>query len=210
MSTVPERSCERDFPQLLKRSRAGCENAFGDLCEPYRDVLRYSTTGGMPSRLRAKADQSDLIQQTFLSAFARFDSFQGSTEREWLAWLLKIFERTQLNFIRSYRATHRRNLALERSFTELDQQSRLPDTRNGRTPSGIVSTREQFELLLKALDRIPEDYRIAIELRHREQLAFAEIGKRMGRTPEASRKLWTRGVRLLAQILQESEDGQNA
>jgi RNA polymerase sigma-70 factor (ECF subfamily) len=44
------------------------------------------------------------------------------------------------------------------------------------------------------VERLPEDRRRVIALRHEEGLSFDEIAQRMGRTPAAVRKLWFRAV----------------
>jgi RNA polymerase sigma-70 factor (ECF subfamily) len=52
-----------------------------------------------------------------------------------------------------------------------------------------------------AINDLPEDYREVIRLRHFEGLLLEEVGKRIGRTPEAVRKLWVRGLEKLAELL---------
>ena len=47
------------------------------------------------------------------------------------------------------------------------------------------------------LDSLPADYRQVIALRYWEDLEFHEIGKRMGRSAGAARKLWLRAVERL-------------
>ena len=49
-------------------------------------------------------------------------------------------------------------------------------------------------LLADALDRLPEDYREVIVLRHLEGLTFPVVADRMGRTVDSVEKLWLRAV----------------
>ena len=44
---------------------------------------------------------------------------------------------------------------------------------------------------------MPEDYRRAVTLRFQEGLSFEEIGRQMGRSAEAARKLWSRAMERL-------------
>ncbi len=55
------------------------------------------------------------------------------------------------------------------------------------------------------LARLPADYREVIVLRNLEGLAFAEVARRMGRTPGAVRVLWVRAVDQLRQLLEQEE-----
>jgi RNA polymerase sigma-70 factor (ECF subfamily) len=52
-----------------------------------------------------------------------------------------------------------------------------------------------------ALDRLPEDYRQVLLLRHQEELPFEEIARVMGRSPNAVQKLWARAVERMQQEL---------
>jgi RNA polymerase sigma-70 factor, ECF subfamily len=69
------------------------------------------------------------------------------------------------------------------------------------SPSGEALSREERELFNRAMERLPDSYRQAIELRHREDLSFEKLGERLNRSEEAARKLWTRAVRQLQQEL---------
>ena len=57
------------------------------------------------------------------------------------------------------------------------------------SPSAQVAAREHSQRCA-AVDRLPEDYRRAITLRYEGNLTFEEIGREMGRSAEAARKVW--------------------
>lgn len=52
-------------------------------------------------------------------------------------------------------------------------------------------------MLRAALQRLSEEQRRVIRLRNWDELTFAEIGRRLNRSEEAARKLWTRSVEKL-------------
>jgi RNA polymerase sigma-70 factor (ECF subfamily) len=68
------------------------------------------------------------------------------------------------------------------------------------SPSGVADQREQQLLLAEVLDRLPNDYRDILVLRHLEDLPHAEVAARMNRSEGAVRMLW---VRALARLRQE-------
>ena len=54
---------------------------------------------------------------------------------------------------------------------------------------------------MAALERLPENYRRVVVWYQYERLTFDEIGRRLDRTAEAARKLWSRAlVRLTEEI----------
>jgi RNA polymerase sigma-70 factor (ECF subfamily) len=58
--------------------------------------------------------------------------------------------------------------------------------------------------LADSLDRLPEDYREVLVLRHLEGLTFPEVAARLGRTVDSVRKVWIRGLARLRISLGDS------
>ncbi len=112
------------------------------------------------------------------------------------------------NLLRRYLGTQGRDVRLERELAvHLDQSSRLLDrglVAPISSPSQQASRREQVVLLADALERLPEDYREVIVLRHLEGLPFAEVSRRMGRSLDSVEKLWVRGLARLRQVMGET------
>ena len=79
----------------LERAKAGDEDAFGDLVEPYRGAL-YAHAYRM---LGSAADAEDAVQESMLNAWRALPRFEGrSSLRTWLYRIatnasLKIIER---------------------------------------------------------------------------------------------------------------------
>ncbi len=63
-----------------------------------------------------------------------------------------------------------------------------------RSPSSAVSAGELGEKLRAAIDQLPQDERIVIEMHYFQGQTYAEIGAFINRTPEAVRKLWGRAL----------------
>jgi RNA polymerase sigma factor (sigma-70 family) len=55
--------------------------------------------------------------------------------------------------------------------------------------------REQDEALERALAQLPESSGQVIRWRNYERCSFEEIGRRLGKSAEAARKVWVRAVR---------------
>ena len=71
------------------------------------------------------------------------------------------------------------------------------------TPSQKAMRREQTQQLAEALNRLPDDYREVILLRHLEGLPFAEVARRMQRSLDSVDKLWVRALARLRRSLEE-------
>jgi RNA polymerase sigma factor (sigma-70 family) len=71
------------------------------------------------------------------------------------------------------------------------------------SPSNHALHNEWNLALEQALSRLPDRYRQAVVWRHQEQLSWQEIGRRLGCTADAARKVWTRGIQHLRRELEE-------
>ena len=72
------------------------------------------------------------------------------------------------------------------------------------TPSADAAENEEIERLEAALDRLDEDHREVIALVRIAGLPYGDAGARMGRTPDAVRKLLGRALLKLGAELEGS------
>jgi RNA polymerase sigma-70 factor (ECF subfamily) len=186
---------DADPERLLSLARGGSAVALGQLLDGYREYLTLLARLQISRGLQSKVDAADLVQETFLQAHKHFAGFLGSTESELVRWLRQILATTLANVVRHYRGTKRRDVRLERNLAaDLDASSQALDRAlvdRQSSPSERAARREQAVLLANALARLPADYREVIILRHVEGLKFAEVARRMGRTIDCVKKLWT-------------------
>jgi RNA polymerase sigma-70 factor (ECF subfamily) len=174
--------------ELLNDSQAGLNTqSLGDLLEEYRPYLLAIANQQLPSGLNGKIAPSDLVQHTIIEGFTQFVTFRGTSREELARWLRQILLNHLANTAKAY---HRAKREVER---EQEADSQLTNLRQ-LSPSGEAMSREEQALLAAAIERLPESYRQAIQMRHQENLPFAEIGQRLGRSDEAARKLWARAV----------------
>jgi len=196
---------EHESPdQMLAQFRAGQSEAGNRLLRRYEPWLKLMARQQLQSRFQAKFDASDVVQQALLEAVRDFPQFRGQTEGEFIAWLRRILAHVLAHEVRRYAGTMKRDLDREVSMEqELAHTSRrlgdmVPGP--GTSPSRKMMEGEQQAMLAAMLERLPEDYREVLVLRHLDGLSHDEIAARMGRNAGAVRMLW---VRALARLREE-------
>jgi RNA polymerase sigma-70 factor (ECF subfamily) len=195
--------CPEAVLQRIDAAKQGSREAIGEVLEACRLYLLLVATQHLAPQLRGKDGVSDLVQETFLEAHRDFGQFQGNSEEE----LLGILLHNVANLSRRYCDTEMRQIAREVALADFApgalQEGLVAPT---ETPSAQAIAREQDAEMQRALEQLPEQYRQVILLHHRERLTFEEVGRRLGRSAEAARKLWARAVDKLQGSL-ETPDG---
>jgi RNA polymerase sigma-70 factor (ECF subfamily) len=196
-----------DPESLLALARAGDRAALGELLELHRSYLALLARLQIGRRLQGKVDAADLVQETFLEAHRNFARFRGTEAAEFVGWLRQILAANLALLLRRYLGTQRRDARLERELAvEVDESSRVLDRgllAASSSPSSRAARREQGVRLAAALEQLPEAYREVIILRHLEGLSFPEAARRMDRSLDSVKNLWTRALGQLRRSLGE-------
>lgn len=198
----PSTTHPAQIEQWLKEAREGNEESLGLLLAAVHRYLLVIANQTISDAIRTKVSPSDIVQETALEAFRDFSSFDGCMFDELLAWLRQVLLNNVRNAGRHFQGTQKRQVSRE---TPLDEARRegTPIAGPWPTASKNMMRLEQEQKVEQALHKLPPDMRMAIELRNREHLPFAEIGKQLGRSPDAARKLWARAIERLQKELGE-------
>jgi RNA polymerase sigma-70 factor (ECF subfamily) len=191
---------------LIGVARQGSATALGQLLEQCRDYLLLIANQELDSGIRRMIAPSDLVQETFVKAQQGFATFRGQSEAELLGWLRMVLLRRRLAAYRRYQKIADRGIdqaAVSQPAMLLADLSRNV-VATAPSPSDVAGLAEQTTLVDSAIAQLPPDYQTIVRLRYWEQLRFVEIGPRMGRSPDAARKLWFRAVERLGRILERA------
>jgi RNA polymerase sigma-70 factor (ECF subfamily) len=196
--------------ELLEMARRGCPSALGRLFELARSHLIILAENDLPSAIRAKVAASDIVQETACDVHQAFSGFTGSTPDEFLGWLRAILQHNVIDAVRRFEGSLMRDVRREaplRSGDELPimQRGFHGPTAYGRPVEKSAIRREDASAIAAAVERLPDDYRVVLQLRYWDGLTFQQIGDRVGRSAEAVRKVWYRAVqRLQADLCEPS------
>jgi RNA polymerase sigma-70 factor (ECF subfamily) len=113
--------------------------------------------------VRNEHDAEDVVQEAYMRAFKFFGGFRGGDSR---AWLLTIVRNTCYTWVQQNRS---RELA-----TDLDEKTHQVES-GGPDPEAILLQTANTEMLRRALDELPVEFREAIVLRELEELSYKEI-----------------------------------
>jgi RNA polymerase sigma-70 factor (ECF subfamily) len=115
---------------------------------------------------KAHGHEEDLIQTTFVACVEARDAFRG--ESSFRTYLFKL---ARFQLFTHYRKAYRRP---DIDFTTTSMRDL------GTSPSGALLRREERELLERALQHVPVDQQIALELTYWEELAAPDIATVLG------------------------------
>ena len=169
---------------------------FEEQAMPFMDQL-YAAAMRMT---RNPADASDLVQETFVKAFAAFRQFQQGTNLK--AWLYRIQTNT---FINTYRKKQRD--PYQGTLDELEDWQ-LGGAESATRASGSTRSAEAEAIdhlpdsaVKDALQKVPEDFRMAVYFADVEGFSYQEIADIMKTPVGTVMSRLHRGRRLLRELL---------
>src|SRR5919199_1547898 len=170
--------------ELIARWQAGDERAAAALVARHAPALaRFAASAG------AGAEVDELVQDTFVRAFASLDTFRGESSLR--TWLFTIERRLLLD----------RKRAARRRQPEVELQE--VDAVTGEDPlEAAVATEAQARLRL-AVERLTPTQREVFALRVAEGLSYREIAEAVGTTEGAARVHYHNAMRAVKEFLDD-------
>jgi RNA polymerase sigma-70 factor (ECF subfamily) len=184
-----------DDARLIELARAGEEAAFRTITQRCNRRL-YRVARGI---LGDDGEAEDVVQETYLRAFNRLDGFRG--ESRLTTWLTRIAINEALGRKRKRRPT----VALDNVLDEQGEVHVLvfPEARAGSNPEADASRSEVRRLLERAVDALPEPFRIVFVMREIEELSVEETASHLQIRPETIKTRLHRARALLRQALEK-------
>ncbi len=188
---------------LLKRARAGDHSAFEELFNRHRIRLRKAIAMRMDRRVAARADASDILQETYMEAFKRLPKYLHQDAMPFYLWLHWIAREKVLGLHRRHLGADKRAIQREVPLMPVDSSAEFVSGIIGRgpSPSQELAKAELAERLRKALGQLDDDQRDLILWRHFEQLSARDTAQLLQISEAAASKRYIRAVERLRAIL---------
>src|ERR1051325_11558862 len=191
MTTV--RAGSQEDLALVTDCLEGKHEAFEILVGRYQSLicaLMYSRCGNV-------AQIEDLAQETFLAAWKGLPSLKQANQFK--AWLCQIARNISAN---SARVECRKALA---HASPIEAEPELRDAKP--SPAGDAMAREEEDLVWRALEQLPENYRVPLILFHREDESVAGVATALDLSEDVIRQRLTRGREMLREEVNCLIDG---
>ena len=157
---------------------------------------------GAACRLTRNArDAEDLVQETVLRAYRFWETFEKDSNCK--AWLLRILTNT---FINEYQRRKRSRQVLDAATAEQEATDGVlvhAAAEAQKSPESMLVDRSVSDDVQRALDALPDDFRIAVVLCDIEGLSYKEIADVMGTPVGTVMSRLFRGRRLLQASLKD-------
>ncbi|MEZ6063752.1 MAG: sigma-70 family RNA polymerase sigma factor [Planctomycetaceae bacterium] len=179
----------------------------GVLFAEHRDRLRRMVQLRMDRRLQGRVDPSDVIQDAYMDATRRFDEYRSRPDVSAFVWLRFLTTQRLAQLHRHHLGVRARDAGREVSiFAGAGPEASsvvLAEKLVGRltSPSSVLNRVEMRQQVLDALNRMDENDREILALRHFEQLDNAETAQVLQIAKQAAYKRYVRAIRRLKELL---------
>ncbi len=183
-----------DERNLVERAKRGDQSAFRTIMEQNNQRL-YRVARAM---MKDDTEAEDVVQETYLRAFSNLSKFRG--ESSLTTWLTRIALNEALGRKRRQRPTV--SLADVEAAQETNAQIiRFPAMSTETDPERTAAQHEIRRLLERAMDALPERFRVVFVMRDVEEMSIEEAASQLGIRPETVKTRLHRARRLLRQSL---------
>lgn len=179
--------------QLVYLCLDGDTQAYGRLVEHYQGAV-YATAYYYVGRYGAA---EDVAQEAFFEAYRHLRRLNDPNS--FGPWLKEITCRTAANWLRK----HSKRLGAE---TPLPYKRPIPIEDHRQGPGGSAERAETYENVHRAIEALPERYRLPIVLRYLQELSYEEISEFTGESKEEVRGILQQAVRKLRDTLNAKEE----
>ena len=160
-----------DESELINEVKAGKAAAFKTLVEQYQDRVINTCYGFV----RDKEDARDVAQDVFIEIYQSLENFRE--EAKLSTWIYRISVTKSLDFLR--RKNRKKRMGQFKRLFSIDDIAERLEQPSGSNPDIDAEKMERDRILQQAIDRLPENQKIAITLSKYEGFSNKEISEIM-------------------------------
>lgn len=198
---------QEEDPALLERLRAGDRDALAELFDLHRERLRRMVQFRLHPRIANRLDVDDVLQDCWLDAVKRIDSYREQRDPSGYLWLRLVLGQTMIDLYRKHVGAQMRNAKQEVSMNRFAGPSMGSDaismhlSASITSPSHAAQRAELVQVLRKTLDDLDEIDREILVLRHLEELSNLEVAAVLEIQPSAASNRYVRALARLKGLL---------
>lgn len=156
---------------LVANAKKGDNKAFESLLKKYRKSVYYM----LLKMVKNADDAEDLTQEAFAKAFNSIEKFDS--KYAFSTWLFRIATNNCIDFIRKKRV---QTVSIDQPVEGDDGSNMRFDVKDENPdPNQKVQKKQRQHYLNMAIDRLPEKYRVLVELRYFKELSYEEVAKEL-------------------------------
>lgn len=196
-----------DTDRLLDDARNGTTGAVDKLLGEFREPLRKVIGLRLDPAVARRVDASDIVQDVLVEANQRLTEYLKKPDMPFHLWLRHLAQDRIIDTHRRHRLAQRRSVDREQPIARpawADESSvslvaQLIDTE--RTPTSEAIQMELQRKLNDAIDKLSDDDREIILMRHHEALSNQEVAHALQLTEAAASMRYLRALRRLRLVL---------
>lgn len=156
--------------ELVQRVQQGDKSAFDLLVIKYQHRIVHLVN----RYVKDPSEAQDVAQDTFIKAYRALGDFRG--ESAFYTWLYRIAINTAKNYLLS---RSRRHIDYEIDVQDAEQIENTGQLKDMDTPDNLLMNEQIIKVIKIAIEKLPEEMRIAITLREFEGMSYEEIAEAM-------------------------------
>src|SRR4029079_16476437 len=193
--------------RLLDAARDGEPGAVDKLLGEFREPLRRVIGLRLDPAIARRVDASDIVQDLLIEAHQRLIDYLKKPDMPFHLWLRHLAQDRIIDTHRRHRLAQRRSVDKEQPIARpawADESSvslvaQLIDTEATPTTEAIRS--ESHHRLTAAIDRLSDDDREIVLMRHHEGLSNQEVATALHLTEAAASMRYLRALRRIRPVL---------
>jgi RNA polymerase sigma-70 factor (ECF subfamily) len=196
---------------LLRDAARGDQAAMRSLLDRHRERLRRMVALRLDSRLAARVDASDVVQETLFDASRKLVDYERLRPIPFYPWLHRLAAERLAVEHRKHRREARNVGREQHAFTWPDESARLlVDHLVGGdpTPSHALLREERRRHVRAALEQLAPADREILVLRYLEDLTFPEIAAILDIGESAAKMRHLRAIERIRAVLKADNSGQ--
>jgi len=188
---------------LVEKAIDGDQEAIATLYKLYETKMITLVHYKLGHTLHGLMESVDLVQSLWKDVLDDIQDFEYRGPDSFFSWLRACLV-NKIHTKRRYHVAEKRDQKKVKGLQDGEVPAgKVLHVSPDPTPSQAVSSSEEMDRLLEVLEEFPSLQKRVLILRLTNELGYEEIGKKIGKSTEATKKLYQRGLKKLITLLPE-------